>query len=162
MLTKNVQAAQRQWAQLVVSNARSILIGAGKEATGRLVQSVSYKLDVQTGDIEFSTVPYGEYVAEGRKKYPGRGVNPEGAFVSAIENWVRVKGIRGRDKRGRFITNKSLSFLIARSINKKGIKPLPFFSLAIRKSGGVKALNKLVAEAVKKDIVEKVRGALKS
>ncbi len=77
MLSKNVQAAQRQWAQLVVSNAKSILIGAGKQATGTLVRSVSYKLDVQTGDIEFSTISYGEYVADGRKKYPGRGVNPE-------------------------------------------------------------------------------------
>ncbi len=38
------------------------------------------------GLVEFSTISYGEYVADGRKKYPGRGVNPEGAFVSAIEN----------------------------------------------------------------------------
>jgi len=52
--------------------------------------------------------------------------------------------------------------LIQRAISRDGIKPLPFFNLAIRRAGGVKALNTAVAEAIKKDIALKVKQALKS
>jgi len=53
MLAKFVQDAERKWASRVVSNARSILLKAGKLATGNLYNSLGYSLDVNTGDIEF-------------------------------------------------------------------------------------------------------------
>ena len=41
----------------------------------------------------------------------------------------RRKGLKGRDKKsGRFITDKSLTFLISRSIFNKGIAPSMFFT----------------------------------
>ena len=50
--------------------------------------------------------------------------NPE-----IFEGYVKRKGIKGRDKKtGRFITNKSLQYLIARSIFQKGIKASMFFT----------------------------------
>ena len=45
-----------------------------------------------------------------------------------FEGYIKRKGIKGRDKKGRFITNKSLQFLIARSIFQKGIKASMFFT----------------------------------
>ena len=47
--------------------------------------------------------------------------------TSIIEKWIKRKGLKGRDKKGRFITHKSLSFLIARSIKSKGIQGISFF-----------------------------------
>ena len=47
---------------------------------------------------------------------------------SAFEDFIKRKGIKGRDKKGRFITNKSLQFLIARSVFQKGIKASMFFT----------------------------------
>jgi len=49
--------------------------------------------------------------------------NPE-----IFEGYIKRKGIKGRDKKGRFITNKSLIFLLSRSIYSQGITPTKFFS----------------------------------
>ena len=70
---------------------------------------------------------------------------------SIIEKWIKKKGIKGRSsKTGRFITNKSLSFLIARSIKIKGLKSLSFF----QKPLGVeyKKLKKQILDVLKLDI----------
>jgi len=156
MLAKFVQDAERKWASRVVSNARSILLKAGKLATGNLYNSLGYSLDVNTGDIEFFSASYGEFVEKGRRK--GARFPPSGPIL----RWIKVRGIKGRDKKGRFITDRSLTFLIQRAISRDGIKPLPFFNMAIKQAGGIKALNTDVAAAIKKDIEAKVRQALKS
>jgi hypothetical protein len=44
------------------------------------------------------------------------------------------KGIAPRDKNGKFISRKSLTFLIARSIFKNGIKPSLFFTKPFQKA----------------------------
>ena len=52
----------------------------------------------------------------------------------AFDKWIKQKGIKGRDaKTGRFITNKTLTFLIARSIFNNGIKPSLFFTKPFQK-----------------------------
>ena len=49
--------------------------------------------------------------------------------ASAFEDFVKRKGIKGRDKKtGRFITNQSLQFAIARSVFNKGIRASMFFT----------------------------------
>ena len=49
-----------------------------------------------------------------------------------IERWVKRRGIQGRDKKGRFIKHKTLSYLIGRSIALYGIPATRFFSSAFR------------------------------
>ena len=49
-------------------------------------------------------------------------------FTSAIQKWIKKKGIKGRDKKGRFITNKSLGFLIQRAIYQRGLTRTQFFT----------------------------------
>ena len=47
----------------------------------------------------------------------------------AFKDFIKRKGIKGRDKKtGRFITDKSLQFLIARSVFNKGIRASMFFT----------------------------------
>jgi hypothetical protein len=77
--------------------------------------------------------PYGQFVDKGvsgkKKKY-----NTPFSYKSKMppssvfEKWIKNKGIKGRNKKGQFITSKSLSYLIARSIFNKGIKPSLFFT----------------------------------
>tara|TARA_R100001594_G_scaffold144451_1_gene193521 strand:- start:253 stop:792 length:540 start_codon:yes stop_codon:yes gene_type:complete len=43
-------------------------------------------------------------------------------------NWIKNKPIKGRDKKGRFITNNSLGFLIQRAIYQRGLTRTQFFS----------------------------------
>lgn len=58
-------------------------------------------------------VPYIYQLWKGRK--PGK--QPP---TQSISQWITKKGLRGRNKKGRFITTNSLAFLIARKIGKMG------------------------------------------
>ena len=52
----------------------------------------------------------------------------------AFDKWIKQKGMKGRDaKTGRFITDKTLTFLIARSVFQKGIKASMFFTKPFQK-----------------------------
>jgi hypothetical protein len=53
---------------------------------------------------------------------------------SKLDKWITRKGIAPRDKQGRFISRKSLQFLIARSIFNKGIKPSLFLTKPFEKA----------------------------
>jgi hypothetical protein len=52
---------------------------------------------------------------------------------SKLDKWTVRKGIAPRDEKGRFISRKSLQFLIARSIFYNGIKPSLFFTKPFEK-----------------------------
>ena len=70
-----------------------------------------------------------------------------------IDKWVVRKGLKGsRDKEGRFIKRKSMVFLIARSIKRKGIKGLSFFQKPF--GFAMKDFDVLFGKALKKDIEE--------
>jgi len=85
---------------------------------------------------------YTDYFGK-NKPSPGKGYTTKHPPTGILEKWIKRKGLKGRDmgstyinskgKRivrpatGRFITNKSFAFAIAKSIQKKGIKSLSFF-----------------------------------
>lgn len=105
-------------------------VASGKQVTskidntGELSGSMKYKLS--RGTLTFEMVDYGEYVDEGRK--PGKYAPPQ-----VIEEWVKSKPVRLRDKKGRFMRQtpkamQSLAFLINRGIHDYGIRPTKFFS----------------------------------
>ena len=141
MLDPEIIKAEQVWAQQVVTNAKSILIQNKKVASGRLVNSIRYTVDPQ-GKISFLYDIDGKWVTQGRRR--GSRFPPP----DPISRWIKEKGIQGRDKRGRFISNKSLTFLISRAIARDGIKPLPFMKMAIDKTR--KQLPKLLKPVVAK------------
>jgi len=152
MLAQPIIEAQKRYAQLVVTNAKSILIRNKKVASGSLINSVRYTVNPQ-GKITFLFAEEGKYVQSGRRK--GARFPPP----AAISKWIREKGIQGRGKDGRFITNKSLTYLISRGIAKKGIKPLPFMSMATK--AAIKQLPKIlkpvVAKSAKAQVLKDIR-----
>jgi len=126
----------------VVDKAKQNLKSSGKISTGALRDSIEYdfKESKSGASFEFSFLmeEYGEFQDKGvsgiKKKYntpysykskmPPRGV---------LDKWVVRKGLKGiRDDKGRFISRKSLVYLIQRSLYNKGIKPSYFFSKAFK------------------------------
>lgn len=152
MLDPEVLEEEKIWAQQVVTNAKSILTSNKKIASGKLVNSVRYTIDPQ-GKISFLYATEGKWVTFGRRK--GSRQPP----TAPIETWIKQKGIKGRDSRGRFITDKSLAYLIARGIKRDGIAPLPFMKLAIDQS--IKQLGKSLKTSVAKAEVKKWKAAVK-
>jgi hypothetical protein len=153
MLDEEILREERLWAQQVVTNAQSILRSNNKRASGRLIASIKYNINAQ-GKISFTYAPEGKWVILGRRK--GAKQPP----TSAIETWIKQKGLKGRDpKTGRFITDKSLAYLIARGIKRDGIEPLPFIKLAIDQS--IKQLSKSLKTPIAKAEVKKWKAAIK-
>ena len=78
----------------------------------------------------------------------GTGSGKKGGLTAAISKWIKTKGLKGRvdknwpsagNRGGQFITDKSLAFLIARSIYIKGVHGISFFQKAIE--DGIKDLD---------------------
>jgi len=148
MLEPEVLQAEQAWAQQVVTNAKSILIRNNKRASGKLINSIRYQV-APDGNIKFFYAEEGKYVEQGRR--PGDRFPPP----APIERWIRQKGIKGISKDGKPISDKSLTFLISRSIARKGIRPLPFIRDAVRKA--VKQFAPKLAKIKAKAMVQRLR-----
>lgn len=123
-----------------------------KNSTGKLAKSIEGEVEVfeNSFSIKFLMEEYGLYQDKGvsgiEKKY-----NTPYSYTNkmpparAFDKWVIRKGIAPRDEQGRFINRKSLNYIIARSIYKKGIKPSLFFTKPFEKH----------FKKLPKDIVEK-------
>ena len=99
----------------------------------------SYYADEATSGSPFS------YKSKGGK-FGLKGMPPPKAF----DKWTVRKGLAPRDKRGRFLPRKTLDFLIARSIFKKGIRATSFFSEPLKM--GEKIFADQFLKALAKDI----------
>ena len=133
--------AMEKYAKYVVQQARSNLSKGKNNASKQLYNSLNYDIKQnRSSGGQFATGYNAEFYMEEYGAYQDLGVH--GAKSSYIENrkspfryttkqpptkafdkWIKTKGIKGRDKKtGRFITDQSLKFLIARSIKNKGIR----------------------------------------
>ena len=90
----------------------------------------------------------------------GSGRGKKGGLTKGLFEWIKKKGIKGRDLKGRFISHKSLSVAMARSIYIRGIHGISFFqnSLMI----GMKTFRADYAAAVRKDIEDNLGGGEKN
>ena len=166
MKTPSLENFLKNFGDKVVSDAKkSLQKQKGNTALGK---SIRFKVvPTATGfDTMFYMDDYGTYLDEGvsgtkvkRSFIDAKGKTRKSSYSytnkqppsSIIEKWIKKKGIKGRSsKTGRFITNKSLSFLIARSIKIKGLKSLSFF----QKPLGVeyKKLKEQILDVLKLDI----------
>ena len=58
----------------------------------------------------------------------GTGSGRKGGLTDGIQNWVQLKKFRWRDKRGRYMSYKSISYIIINSIWRKGLRARFFFT----------------------------------
>ena len=59
----------------------------------------------------------------------GSGTGKKGGLRKGIFKWIKAKRFQFRDEQGKFISYKSMTFLISRKIYNKGIPAKKFFTL---------------------------------
>lgn len=135
--TTNLNKQVRELGSDIVDTIKKILQSENKIATGNLIQSLDYKVIEVIGKIflEITAADYFQFVDKGRR--PGK-MPP----IKPIKSWMSAKGIVSK--------NKSLPFLIARSIGKKGIKPTNVKQRAIKEV--MKNVDKVLKKGAVKDI----------
>lgn len=148
-----LRGAMEKYGEALVIEIVQQLKDAGKEATGNLAKSVDYELIEALDKISVGIValPYFDFVDSGRRK--GAKPPPTGPIIE----WMKVKGIKGRNpKTGRFISQKSTAFAIARGISKNGIKPTNVVKKSLRKLKSLQA--KLLTDAAVEDMTKMIQG----
>ena len=91
-----------------------------KIASGMLYDSIQGEVEIGTDGNAYAVLSYAEYfpyVNRGRKKEAKR------VPIQALLEWIKIRGIKGRDKKGKFIKNMNLAFAIQTNIFKYGIRP---------------------------------------
>ena len=159
-MLKNVQQELNRFAKYVIQQSRTNLTKGKKNSSKALYNSLDYDLNVSPNSFSMSFLmeDYGVFQDKGvsgiKKKY-----NTPYSYTnkmpppSKMDKWIVRKGLKGvRGKDGKFISRKSLQFMIARSIYNKGIKPSLFFTKPFKKA--FTNLNKDIIKAYQLDVEE--------
>lgn len=163
----NLDDILEKYAKYVIQQAKSNLTKDNKGG-GDLYNSLEYNLEQQANLflLDFLMEDYGQFVDKGVKgktsTYPqtaaalsnfqyGSGTGPKGGLTKGIDKWLRKKQFQWNDKKtGRFLSYKSMSFIISRSIYNKGLKANLFFTKPFE--AGLKRLPDDMLEAFSLDI----------
>ena len=159
-MLKNVQQELNRFAKYVIQQSRTNLTKGKKNSSKALYNSLDYDLNVSPNSFSMSFLmeDYGVFQDKGvsgiKKKY-----NTPYSYTnkmpppSKMDKWIVRKGLKGvRGKDGKFISRKSLQFMIARSIYNNGIKPSLFFTKPFEKA--FKRLDKDIIKAYQLDVEE--------
>ena len=133
------EQALKNYAEYVIKKAKENLAKGGKYGTqdksGVLSNSLSYKIN--KSKVSFLSENYGAFQDQGvrgsKSTYPESRTS-DFKFTnkmppsSVFDKWSIRSGIAPRDKKGRFINRKSLTYLLARGIFNKGIRATMFFT----------------------------------
>jgi len=157
---QETQEVLRSFIANVLNDARVNLRNSNANASGRLSKSLEGDLKVNPNSLEVDILmeKYGKFMDQGVSGTE-RKFNTPYSFKKGIQNrpspkhfngWIVKKGLAPRDERGRFTARKALSFAIATSIQKKGIKPRLFLTKAFDKN--IKTLPEEIVEAYALDV----------
>jgi hypothetical protein len=168
--TDNIERYLESFGKQVVNRSKGNLQKAGKG--GKLEESIKFEV-ITTSDgftVQFYMSSYGQFVDKGVsgtqtertfKDYKGKVIKTPYSYKNrkghsqppsrALDKWVVRKGIAPRDASGKFMSRKSITFLIARSIGRKGIQGISFFQKPL--GLGLKQFGKDLLGNVKEDII---------
>ena len=169
-MLSNVKEELNRFAKYVISQSRANLTRGKKNSSKELYNSLDSNVKVSKNSFEltFLMEEYGVFQDKGVKGTKSNYVeNKDSPFSykskggknglkgmpppKAFDKWIVRKGLKGiRDKKGQFISRKSLQFMIARSVFEKGVKASLFFTKPFEKA--FKGLNKDLVEAYKLDV----------
>jgi hypothetical protein len=130
----------KEWAELKTRELEQSLLNSNSPISGRaslsLLQSLSALPITTRGNDVIARIQandYYEYVDGGRGPTRNKG---NGGLRLAIQDWIASKGIQVRQSAGEsgqtvIERNKSLAYVIARKIHRRGFKGNKFFSKVI-------------------------------
>jgi len=135
MAQDEIQKALDRFRDAVIKQAKANLTRMGKNSSKKLYNSIKGDVKAMPNSIsmEFTMEEYGFYQDQGvsgkEKKYDTPfSYKSKMPPPSKLDKWIVRKGMSPRDSKGKFVSRKSLQFLIARSIYKNGIRPSMFFT----------------------------------
>ena len=143
MILKELELKVKEFANYVVQQSRSNLTKGGSNASGSLYKSIKPNVIVEKDAfiVQFSMEDYGVFQDQGVKGTEssygsssnspfrfGTGSGRRGGLTDGIQNWVKLKKFRWRDKRGRYMSYNSISYIIINSIWRKGLRARFFFT----------------------------------
>ncbi len=174
----NTEALERylnSFGKQVVNRAKGNLQKSKGSGTA-LEKSIDFKVtnNAEGFAVQFFMTNYGTFVDKGVsgtnktrsfKDYKGKVISSpykfgtgssrvgkaKGGMSGIMAKWVKKKGFQWRDKKGRFMSHKSMGYIIARSIYSKGIQGISFFQKPLML--GLKQFGKEMLGAVKDDII---------
>ena len=159
-MLKNVQQELNRFAKYVIKQSITNRTKGKKNSSKALYNSLDYDINVSPNSFSLSFLmeDYGVFQDKGvsgiKKKY-----NTPYSYTnkmpppSKMDKWLVRKGLKGvRGKDGKFISRKSLQFMIARSIYNNGIKPSLFFTKPFKKA--FTNLDKDIIKAYQLDVEE--------
>ena len=161
---KEIKRALNAFGRYVIQQARTNLTKGKKNVSKELYESLTYDLkEVAQGyQIYFEMEDYGMYQDRGvqgtqsgkslsgfRYKQSSNLMGLEAA-TGMFAEWARFRGLQPRDKKGRYGSYRTMGFILAQSIKKKGLKPSLFFTKPFE--AGLKRLPPELEEALRKEI----------
>ena len=174
MKTENIERYLESFGRQVVAQSKTTL-NYKKGGDSKLENSIKFEV-VATADgftVQFYMSSYGQFVDKGVsgtqtkrtfKDYKGNTTKSPYSYKNskghsqppskALDKWVVRKGIAPRDASGKFMSRKSITFLIARSIGRKGIQGISFFQKPL--GLGLQQFGKDLLGSVKEDIINSI------
>ena len=141
----NTQKALESFSDYVIQQSRTRLTKKKRNYTRELYDSLTY--DFEKADdgfiVDFKMEEYGEYQDRGVKGVNSNYIENKNSPFSykpssklrgleyhtgIFSKWAKFRGLQPRDKKGRFGSYKTMGYILADSIKKKGIKATMFFT----------------------------------
>jgi len=172
MKLESLERYLNSFGKQVVNRAKGNLQKAKGGGTA-LEKSITFTVTEDKGvlSVKFKMAAYGTFVDKGVsgteverrfKDYTGKTIQSPYGYKKikdhsqppsrVLDKWIVKKGIAPRDEKGRFMSRKSISFLIARSIGRNGIQGISFFQKPL--GLGLKQFGKDLLGNLKEDIIE--------
>lgn len=126
-----------------------------KVASGKLKNSVKVNVDVSKQGYAILQVimeDYGTYVQE------GRAAGKKGVPIKSLLDWIKDRKLKGRNAKGRFITNTSFAFAIQKNIKKYGIRPSKFIDVSVEKILEDPRIIELIGDSAVEELIDLIQG----
>lgn len=153
---KNTKLVLDEFGKQFIDAYRSGLDAKNANASKGLYNSLNFEVKIgkQSINLDILLNNYWKYLEYGCKgtetSYPDAYYPAHFPPTKAIEEWIKIKPVIPEQRNGKLPTQKQLAFLIARSINKKGIEPRFIFRDSVDDVWD--QLKDALNEAIEKDV----------